>query len=47
MRSETYCNAKRSATDAFKTSSNRVIDLKTAEASDLTGNKIAHKTTKV
>ena len=40
-------NAKKSATDAVKTSSKRVIQ-KTAEATgDLTGNKIANKISKV
>ena len=42
-----FDHAKKSATDAFKTSSNRVI-LKTAEATgDLIGNKIAERITKV
>ena len=47
MRQKLLENAKQSATDAIKTSSKRVIQ-KTAEASgDLTGNKIANRTTKV
>ena len=47
MRQKLLEHAKQSATDAIKTSSKRVIQ-KTAKASgDLTGNKIANRTTKV
>ena len=47
MRHKLLDHAKKSATDAFKTSLKRVIQ-KTAEATgDLMGNKIANRTTKV
>ena len=40
-------HAKESATDAFKTSSKRVIQKRVEATSDLIGNRFAHKITRV
>ena len=40
-------HAKESATDAFKTSSKRVIQKRVEAISDLIGNRFAHKITRV
>ena len=47
MRQKRFDHAKKSATDALKTSSNRVIQKTVETVGDLIGNKIANRITKV